>query len=77
MLWLFQLCYCLLLKAFNLERACKLVYSIGRHYFVSSDSILAFDKFYVQIMHGSFNYGDLFVSSISYRKRNFEFKLKK
>jgi hypothetical protein len=47
MLWLFQLCYCLLLKAFNLERACKLVYSIGRHYFCQFRYYI--DKFYVQL----------------------------
>jgi hypothetical protein len=77
MLWLFQLCYCLLLKAFNLEEPANWYILLGAIIFVSS-GILAFDKFYVQIMHGSFfNYGDLFVSSISYRKRNFEFKPKK
>jgi hypothetical protein len=52
MLWLFQLCYCLLLKAFNLEEPANWYILLGAIIFVSSG--MAFDKFYVQIMHGSF-----------------------
>jgi hypothetical protein len=53
MLWLFQLCYCLLLKAFNLEEPANWYILLGA-IILSVQTVLAFDKFYVQIMHGSF-----------------------